>query len=79
MRPLAQLCYHRRRYVVIGWIALLVGVFALSIGYGGEPRTEFQLPGSESQKAVDLLEERGVNERTGFKDAVRLYEVRWRV
>jgi RND superfamily putative drug exporter len=66
MKYLARFCYARRRLIVIGWVLLLVGLFALSFGFGGEPKTEFRLPGSESQKAVDLLEEKGVNERTGF-------------
>jgi RND superfamily putative drug exporter len=60
------LCYRRRRYVVLGWIGLLVAVFAAYNLFAGEYKTEFMLPGSESQKAIDLLEERGVDERTGF-------------
>ncbi|MEX1254084.1 MAG: MMPL family transporter, partial [Dehalococcoidia bacterium] len=66
MKTLARFCYARRRFVVIGWVLLLVGMFALSAAFGGKPRTEFQLPGSESQEAIDLLKEHGVNERTGF-------------
>lgn len=66
MRALAQLCYRRRRYVLVGWIGLLAAVFAASTLFAGAYKTEFRLPGSESQKATDLLEERGVNERTGF-------------
>ena len=66
MRSLAQFCYRRRRYVVVAWIAMLIGVFVLSFGFAGDYKTEFRLPGSESQQAIDILEERGVNERTGF-------------
>jgi RND superfamily putative drug exporter len=66
MRSLADFCYRRRWFVVIGWIALLVGSFALSIAFAGEYKTEFKLPGSESQRAIDLLKERGLQERTGF-------------
>ena len=66
MKTLAHLCYRRRRFVVLGWIGLLVAVFGAYALFAGEYRTEFRLPGSESQAAVDLLEERGVSERTGF-------------
>src|SRR5215216_3166971 len=66
MRSLAEFCYRRRRFVVVGWILLLAGLFALSSAVGGEYRTEFELPESESARAIDLLEERGVTDRTGF-------------
>lgn len=70
MRSIAQFCYTRRRYVVIGWVLLVVVLFALSGAIGGEYRTEFKLPGSESQAALDLLKERGVSERTGFQGQI---------
>ena len=66
MKTLAHLCYRRRRFVVLGWIGLLAAVFGAFALFAGEYRTEFRLPGSESQAAVDLLEDRGVSERTGF-------------
>lgn len=66
MRSLAEFCYRRRRYVVVGWIVLLIGLFAISGAIGGEYRTEFELPDSESAQAIDLLEARGVSEQTGF-------------
>jgi RND superfamily putative drug exporter len=66
VKSLAHFCYRRRRFVVAGWFALLIGLFALSFGFAGDFKTEFKLPGSESQRAIDLLEDRGVNERTGF-------------
>jgi RND superfamily putative drug exporter len=70
MRSIAQICYRRRRFVVIGWIALLAGTFALSSAFSGEFSTEFKLPGSESQNALDLLEDSGVTERTGVQGQV---------
>jgi RND superfamily putative drug exporter len=66
MKRLAEFCYTRRWLVLGAWIAILVGLQAIASVAGGEFRTEFKLPGSESQAAVDLLEERGVSERTGF-------------
>ncbi len=70
MKALARFAYRRRRFVLLGWIGLFVGLFALSGALGGEIQTEFKLPGSESQAAVDLLEEKGVSERTGFAGQV---------
>jgi RND superfamily putative drug exporter len=65
MRSLAHFCYHRRRLVLAGWVILLIGLMALSQTAGGESKTEFSLPGSESQAAFDLLEERGFATRAG--------------
>jgi len=47
-----------------------VGLFAVSSAFGEEFTTEFKLPGSESQAAIDLLEESGVAERTGQQGQV---------
>jgi putative drug exporter of the RND superfamily len=70
MKSIAQFCYRRRRYVLAGWVALLVSLFAAATAFGQEFTTEFKLPGSESQKAIDLLEESGVAERTGIQGQV---------
>jgi RND superfamily putative drug exporter len=66
MRKLAEVCYRRRRYIVLGWIVLLVGLFAISNAVKGEYNTKFEFPDSESRRALDLLRDRGVTERTGF-------------
>lgn len=66
MRNLALFCYGHRRLVLIGWVVFLLALFALSTGLGSKFRTEFELPASESARALDLLEERGVPERGGF-------------
>jgi len=58
----ARFMYRRRRYVLATWIVLLVGVFALSGAIGGAFKTEFKLPGTESQAAFDLLQ------RSSFRD-----------
>ncbi|HET9200781.1 MAG TPA: MMPL family transporter [Dehalococcoidia bacterium] len=70
LQALARFCYRRRRYIVGFWILLLVGVFALNTAFAGEFKTEFRLPGSESQEAVDLLEQTGGTERTGEQGQV---------
>jgi RND superfamily putative drug exporter len=48
---------HRRR-VVLGWVALFVAVIAASAAWGGSTSDVFEIPGTESQRAADLLDER---------------------
>src|ERR1700682_4269762 len=54
---LARFCYARRRYVLVGWLLALVVVTALSRTAGGKTATNFTLPGTESQRAFDLLKQ----------------------
>jgi len=65
MKTLAELSYTRRRWIVVGWILLLIGLWVISSAVAGKYGSDFALPGSESQRASDLLEARGVNERGG--------------
>jgi RND superfamily putative drug exporter len=44
-----------RRAVVIGWFVLLIGALGLSGAIGSEYSNNFSLPGTESQRAADLL------------------------
>lgn len=55
---LGHLCVRRRRWVLAAWVVLLVGIGVASVALGGETTDEFTLPGTESQEAFDLLEER---------------------
>jgi RND superfamily putative drug exporter len=65
LQALARFCYRRRWRVLGAWVVLLVGLFALNSTFGGKFLDEFELPGSESQEAVDLLEEHGFDNRAG--------------
>ncbi len=47
-----------RRWVLGVWLALVIGAGALSGALGGTTSDAFTIPGTESQKAMDLLEER---------------------
>jgi RND superfamily putative drug exporter len=47
-----------RRFVVVAWIAAAVGVFALSSSVGKKTASSFTLPGTDSQRAVDMLKTR---------------------
>src|SRR4051794_15101446 len=52
---LADWSYRRRRRVLALWIVLFVGVVFLAKTAGGDNHFTFSTPGSESQKAQDLL------------------------
>jgi RND superfamily putative drug exporter len=55
LERLARTMYRRRKPVLVIWIFALIGLFALSGAVGGAFKTEFKLPGTESQAAYDLL------------------------
>ena len=67
---LAHFCYHRRRFVLLGWVVLLVGLLFLSNTVGGTFRTDFKLPNSESTQAMDILKDNGFGENTGVQASV---------
>jgi RND superfamily putative drug exporter len=52
---LASFCYRRRWIVLAAWIALMVGISALSSSAGTAWSQSFNLAGSDSQIATDLL------------------------
>ncbi len=54
----ARFAYRRRGFVILTWFILLIGLSVLSAKFGGEFTTDFELPGSETQKATDLLKDR---------------------
>ena len=70
MRSLARLCFTRRWLVLLSWVLLIVGLIILAQVASGEYRTDFELPGSESQDALDLLTERGPLDRTGISTQI---------
>ena len=55
LHRLGSFCYRRRKLTLAIWVALLVafgvGAFTLS----GPASTDFSVPGTEAQKAIDLL------------------------
>ncbi len=60
----ARFSHRRRGRVITVWIVALVAVFASGIIFAGEFDSGFDIPGTESQKALDLLEDRNP-ERAG--------------
>ena len=55
MLRLARWCVAHRRRVVVGWIAVAVVITAFAGAVGRHYATNFTLPGTESQRASDLL------------------------
>jgi RND superfamily putative drug exporter len=55
---LADFCYRRRRYVLLGWVLILVGVIFAGSALPAEHRANYQTPGKESTEAYTLLGDR---------------------
>jgi putative drug exporter of the RND superfamily len=58
MRAFATWCTGHRKTVILGWIAALIGIGAISGSAGAAYTEEFKLPASDSKSALDLLENR---------------------
>jgi RND superfamily putative drug exporter len=58
MIQIADFCYRRRRYVLLAWVLVFVGVFAIGSALPARHRANYQTPGAESSKAYGLLAER---------------------
>jgi putative drug exporter of the RND superfamily len=58
LERIARWSYRRRWLMLLIWIVALVGAITLQGTVGGDYSTDFSLPGADSQKAFDLLEDR---------------------
>ncbi len=67
MQRLARACFHHRRAVLAVWVVVLVGLSVLASSAGGVFKVQNGLPGSESQRAFDLLKEKGFGDRAGIQ------------
>jgi RND superfamily putative drug exporter len=56
--------------VVLSWLAILVALIALVVTVGGDLRDEFEIPGSDTQRATDLLESEFASEQGGVLNVV---------
>ncbi len=55
MATTARWSFQHRRLVLMLWIGVLLGVGAISASAGTHYRSVFSLPGTDSQRAIDLL------------------------
>ena len=72
MEHLARWCYRHRRLVVGGWVLVVALAVVAANQYGGEPINDFTVPGTDSQRALDLLRER-FPERSGDSANIVFY------
>ena len=56
--------------VVLTWVGILVALVLAYGAFGGALRDEFEIPGSESQKAIDLIESEFASEQGGVLNLV---------
>ena len=56
--------------VVVGWIGIIVVLFFAVAAFGGSLRDEFEIPGSDTQKATDLIESEFASEQGGVLNLV---------
>jgi RND superfamily putative drug exporter len=50
--------FRRRRLVLAAWITFLLVVSVLSFAFARPPSTQFTIPGTQSQEAIDLLNQK---------------------
>jgi RND superfamily putative drug exporter len=73
MLKLARWSTTHRKYVVIGWVLLLLAVNVLAQSAGTSYSNNFTLPNSDAQRAADLLQ-RSFPAQAGDRDTI-VYEV----
>jgi putative drug exporter of the RND superfamily len=56
--------------VIVGWIGIFAALIVLVGVVGGDLRDEFEIPGSETQKATDLIEAEFASEQGGVLNVV---------
>ena len=66
----ARTCATHPWRVVFGWIGIVVVLVLLVMAVGGSLRDEFEIPGSDAQRATDLIESEFVSEQGGVLNVV---------
>ena len=55
---LGAMAFDHRRAMLAAWLAVFVGVIAAAFAFSGKTNNSFTVPGTESQQAQELLEEK---------------------
>ena len=66
----ARYCATHPWRIVLGWLGILAALIVLVATVGGELRDEFEIPGSDTQKATDLIEAEFAEEQGGVLNLV---------
>ena len=66
----ARMCATHPWRVVFGWIGIVVVLVLLVMAVGGSLRDEFEIPGSDTQRATDLIESEFASEQGGVLNVV---------
>ncbi len=66
----ARACATHPWRVVLSWLGIIALLIVLVGAVGGELRDEFEIPGSETQKATDLIESEFASEQGGVLNVV---------
>ncbi len=66
----ARACATHPWRVILGWIGIVVVLIALVATVGGSLKDEFEIPGSDTQKATDLIESEFASEQGGVLNLV---------
>jgi RND superfamily putative drug exporter len=69
MLKLTRWCIAHRRFVVVAWVAVAILTTVIAGAVGRQYATNFTLPGTQSQKALDLLK-RDFKSQSGDVDTV---------
>ena len=56
--------------VVVAWVGIIAGLILLVATVGGSLKDEFEIPGSDTQKATDLIESEFASEQGGVLNLV---------
>src|ERR1700752_4106223 len=56
--------------VVLAWVGILAALIVLVATVGGSLKDEFEIPGSDTQKATDLIESEFASEQGGVLNVV---------
>ena len=66
-----RICASRPRRVFLAWLAIFAGLIVLVVTIGGGLKDKFEIPGSDTQKATDLIKS-PVRVRGGLRPEPRL-------
>ena len=63
-------CANHPWRVVLAWVGIIAGLILLVATVGGSLKDEFEIPGSDTQRATDLIEEEFASEQGGVLNLV---------